>query len=57
MGSSIVSARTASEDTAIIFFMVDDPSRISTLITLKAAEQPLRVKEFRNQNRGICGIL
>ena len=32
-GSSIVIARTVRLDTATIFFIVDDPSRIATLIT------------------------
>jgi hypothetical protein len=38
MGSSIVIARTVRHETAIILFMVVDPSRIATLITQSLAD-------------------
>jgi hypothetical protein len=52
-GSSIESVRTASEVTAIIVFMVDDPSRIATLITLKAADAVVAGKRVQKSEQRI----
>jgi hypothetical protein len=52
-GSSIVKARTVTDVTAIIFFMVDDPSRIATLITLKTAEALVAGKRVQKSEQRI----